>query len=995
MAKKSTAALSRKALFTAILAITLGTLTSALHPAAFTRPYGRQGRTPKPTRSASEDFIAKKSAMRLHLSQEDIKQLQFKPTMGSGFIKLSEGREAKFNCSIDLPVQLDLNIVWLKNNEDLAANMQVVINELQTTNDGVTTLLSTVCISHVQRVDAGQYHCRLSLGDTTVESPALLIQVEGLPTFIRQPEDVSVRANTSFVLSCEAVGPPGPITIRWLRDGKPDGDFRPSPSNHTVPGVDKYTQFNCEAYNKKGISTSREANVHIKVLPQAVSEVAVIERQSNKLILSWTAGHDGFAPLTRCHIRIKEVSRRRGEVMNTRLINVTVPPFQCEVPGLQALTGYNFSISCSNDMGSSPGSPWMQDTTTEGVPSVYPRNVTLRLNETMLVVRWKAPPSDKINGILQGYDVIVKHGTRESKTHSDSTTAYVALLEFNTTYSVEVAACTQTGRGMASPPVSIFVPENTWILSPSSSPDTRGSDSYYVVLAVASGAFLMLVVLWLAICVNNGTLNSLFGRLFGSGDKQQPVVQYKPPRSYNRSVVEVTLRNLGVSEELQAKLQDVMIARSLLSIGKILGEGEFGSVVEGHLRRPNGTSEKVAVKTMKMDSFSQREIDEFLNEAACMKDFHHPNVIRLQGVCLEEGSGHFPKPMVILPFMKHGDLHSFLLRTRLGDSNVFLPTQTLLKFMVDIATGMEYLSGRNFLHRDLAARNCMLRDDMSVCVADFGLSKKIYSGDYYRQGRIAKMPVKWIAMESLADRVFTIKSDVWAFGVTMWEISTRGMTPYPGVQNHEIYDYLLEGHRLKQPADCLDDLYEIMYSCWRVDPLDRPLFPQLLERLEKLAEKLPESSSKDDIIYINTSFPEEEHDLELLGADEDPHPGLHGGAFGGACGSPSPACARRARAPGHSVVTADVHGSNRDGCNRDDGRDNGADDGADDADGDVDVDGDRYVVVVRPSDPSSRSAPSANLVAVETPLLPRDGSARTAANGAGVDHGSCDTSSLL
>uniref|UniRef100_A0A8C5B0D7 receptor protein-tyrosine kinase n=1 Tax=Gadus morhua TaxID=8049 RepID=A0A8C5B0D7_GADMO len=839
---------------------------TALHPAAFTRPYGRQGRTPKPTRSASEDFIAKKSAMRLHLSQEDIKQLQFKPTMGSGFIKLSEGREAKFNCSIDLPVQLDLNIVWLKNNEDLAANMQVVINELQTTNDGVTTLLSTVCISHVQRVDAGQYHCRLSLGDTTVESPAVLIQVEGLPTFIRQPEDVSVRANTSFVLSCEAVGPPGPITIRWLRDGTPDGDFRPSPSNHTVPG------------ETPTCTRSQTLSQCVPLLPQAVSEVAVIERQSNKLILSWTAGHDGFAPLTRCHIRVK-VSRRRGEVMNTRLINVTVPPFQCEVPGLQALTGYNFSVSCSNDMGSSPGSPWMQDTTTEGVPSVYPRNVTLRLNETMLVVRWKAPPSDKINGILQGYDVIVKHGTRESKVRgwTDSTTAYVALLEFNTTYSVEVAACTQTGRGMTSPPVSIFVPENSKLLSP----PTHLLDSLL-----------------------------LRERLFGSGDKQQPVVQYKPPRSYNRSVVEVTLRNLGVSEELQAKLQDVMIARSLLSIGKILGEGEFGSVVEGHLRRPNGTSEKVAVKTMKMDSFSQKEIDEFLNEAACMKDFHHPNVIRLQGVCLEEGSGHFPKPMVILPFMKHGDLHSFLLRTRLGDSN-FLPTQTLLKFMVDIATGMEYLSGRNFLHRDLAARNCMLRDDMSVCVADFGLSKKIYSGDYYRQGRIAKMPVKWIAMESLADRVFTIKSDVWAFGVTMWEISTRGMTPYPGVQNHEIYDYLLEGHRLKQPADCLDDLYEIMYSCWRVDPLDRPLFPQLLERLEKLAEKLPESSSKDDIIYINTSFPEEEHDLELLGADEDPNPGLHGGAFGGACGSPSPACARRARAPGHSVVTADVHGSNQ------------------------------------------------------------------------------------
>ena len=205
-------------------------------------------------------------------------------------------------------------------------------------------------------------------------------------------------------------------------------------------------------------------------------------------------------------------------------------------------------------------------------------------------------------------------------------------------------------------------------------------------------------------------------------------------------------------------------------------------------------------------------------------------------------------------------------------------------------------------------------------------------------------------------------------------------------------------------VSCPGSRYEIMYSCWRVDPLDRPPFPQLLERLEKLAEKLPESSSKDDIIYINTSFPEEEHDPELLGVEEeDPHPGsshpgLHGGACGRARGSPPPACAHRARPSGHSVVTADVHGCSADrwdGCNRDDDRDNGARDDHDDDDGD------RYVVVISPAvTNATRSAPSADL-AVETPLLPRDGLARTAANGsaaterAGVDHGSCDTSSLL
>ncbi|KAM4607959.1 tyrosine-protein kinase Mer [Polymixia lowei] len=960
MAKKSAPSMFRFLLSTTI-AIVVGNAASAHHRRSPLHDrddrHGRHGLSPPPTR-ASEALIAPDYVMKVHLSQEDIKQLQFKPTIGS--IQLSEGHEAKFNCSIDIPdARLEPTIIWVRNNMDLAANMQVMINELHTTTDGVTTLVSTVSINRVQRADAGDYRCRLSISNTVVESQPIVIQVEGLPTFIKQPEDMNITRNTPFMLSCEAVGPPNPVEIRWFRNGLPVSESYSSPSNYSVSGVDKYTQFSCEAYNKKGVSTSREANINIKVLPDPVSEVTVVERQSNKIILKWTPEHDGFSPLTKCHIRVKEVSRRRGEVTTTRFINTTVPPFQHEVPGLQAMTWYNMSVSCSNEVGASPVRLWIQSNTTEGVPSVFPSNVTLQLNESTLIIKWMPPPADKINGILRGYDVVVRYGTQVNTIHSYTTTAFVALQEFNTSYHVQVAACTQAGSGMVSPQVSLFVPENNWVLSPSSSPDTSSSDSVYVALGVVCGICMLLLVLWVAICVHNGTLDTWFGQMFGSGEKLQPIVQYKPHRSYNRSAIEITLANLGVSGELQAKLQDVMIMRNLLSIGKVLGEGEFGSVVEGHLKQPDGTSEKVAVKTMKLDNFSQREIEEFLNEAACMKDFNHPNVIRLLGVCLEVGSGHFPKPMVILPFMRYGDLHSFLLRSRLGDSPLFLPTQTLLKFMVDIALGMEYLSGRNFLHRDLAARNCMLRDDMTVCVADFGLSKKIYSGDYYRQGRIAKMPVKWIAVESLADRVFTVKSDVWAFGITMWEIATRGMTPYPGIQNHEIYDYLLEGHRLKQPADCLDELYEIMYSCWRADPLDRPFFPQLRVILEKLTEKLPESFSKEDIIYINTSFPEEDPDGEALRPVDRP-------LF-----SSSPSCSHQAAE--NSVVTADIHGSLEDE--------------------DEDEDDDRYVVVVS-SNPPVRSS-----TAVDTPLLSTEGIGQanrgTVGDVAGINHNSTDTTLLL
>uniref|UniRef100_A0A8C1FBC2 receptor protein-tyrosine kinase n=1 Tax=Cyprinus carpio carpio TaxID=630221 RepID=A0A8C1FBC2_CYPCA len=860
--------------------------------------WGRQGRSFRPTQ-ATDPLMVPARAPSVHLSQEEIQKLRFKPTVGT--IQRSEGAEVRFNCSIDInDISQDLNILWFRNGKEIPDGMQTAVY-----TQGTVTLLSTISIKSVQRADAGEYHCRLSVSNKIIESNPIIIEVEGLPTFTIQPSDVNITRNTPFTLTCEAVGPPNPVTIEWLHKGKRFAEPTESSSTITIEGVDAPTQYSCEAHNEKGLTVSREAHINIKELPDKVSKVTVVKREANKLLISWTPGHDGFSPLSTCYITVRELLEPGSP---TAAHPTYVPPFQYEISNLKAMTWYNMSVSCTNEIGPSPPSAWVQSNTTEGVPSEAPQNLTVHVNNSMLMIRWEAPPPDKLNGILQGYDVTIKHGTHTNKIHSISTEAAVTLQVFNSTYSVEVVACTQSGCGTKRSRYWLFVPD-----SPSSTPIPRHPDSVYIVLGVVCSFCLLMIVMFVAIWLHN---RSYLQCLFGPDDKLTPSVEYRPQRSYNRSAIQITLASLGISSELQAKLQDVMIMRDLLSIGKVLGEGEFGSVMEGHLRKPDGTSEKVAVKTMKLDNFSQREIEEFLNEAACMKDFHHPNVIRLLGVCLEVVSGHFPKPMVVLPFMKYGDLHSFLLLSRLSEEPVYLPTQMLLKFMIDIALGMEYLSGRNFLHRDLAARNCMLRDDMSVCVADFGLSKKIYSGDYYRQGRIAKMPVKWIALESLADRVFTVKSDVWAFGVTMWEIATRGMTPYPGVQNHEIYDYLLEGNRLKQPSDCLDELYDIMFSCWSTDPVDRPDFTQVRKRLESLAGKLPAVSSRGDIIYINTSFPEEEEELP-------------GEAAEGPVLTSSPSCSRQTTDT--SVVTAEVHES-------------------------TDAEDDRYVVVISSGDHAPRSA---------------------------------------
>uniref|UniRef100_A0A096MGB0 receptor protein-tyrosine kinase n=1 Tax=Poecilia formosa TaxID=48698 RepID=A0A096MGB0_POEFO len=317
---------------------------------------------------------------------------------------------------------------------------------------------------------------------------------------------------------------------------------------------------------------------------------------------------------------------------------------------------------------------------------------------------------------------------------------------------------------------------------------------------------------------------------------------------------------VGLSGRLWDSLKDVLVERNQLTLGKELGKGEFGSVYEGIFTEQAGADIRVAVKTVAVGIHSQRDLEEFLKEAEIMKNFDHENVVRLLGKRKHRGMIR-----IILPYMKHRDLRRFLIATRYGDIPMVVPFQTLLRFMIDIAAGMDYLSTKGFLHRDLAARNCMLGDDLRVCVADFGLSKKIYSSNYYRQTVAVRVPIKWMAIESLSESVYTTKSDVWSFGVTMWEIASRGKTPYPAVHNYELLDLLLSGHRLKPPAECDEKLYEIMKSCWDSEPRLRPDFRSLLDKLKGLLSELPVLEAWEEERYINQGL-----DAASAAVTEDP-----------------------------------------------------------------------------------------------------------------------------
>ncbi|KAM6932607.1 tyrosine-protein kinase receptor UFO [Lycodopsis pacificus] len=787
------------------------------------------------------------------------------------------------------------DVLWLRDGVPL---LYADTNQFQVpTGSDSWTIMSTLSIDKVQLPDMGAYRCAVLSESHQTLSEEGSVQLEGLPHFSVEPQHMSIVANVSLSLSCVAHGPPEPVRVIWLQDGAPLNSLEDpvalSPSTLNLTGLNRTSTFSCEAHNRKGVATSGSGT--ITVLPSKPQHLKAVDITPTSLRLTWQPAFGGDYPIVRCTVQAKHSgeSAAAGPDKMIHNQNVNVPPATHFIGELEPHRLYAVRVACHSSQGPSDWSPWVELRTKEGVPENPPVNVSAALNGTEVLVTWEGPPG-KLNGELRGY--LVEYSTPATQQFTVNT-ALDTELSINVSVplsnvSFRVCAYTGAGQGPWTPTqtLTLIDPEMEELKGPSS-PPAFSWHWWYVVMAVAGAVSIaVLMAVYVAKLRRKETrFGEAFEPMMESGEL---VVRYRARRTYSRRTTEATLNSLGISDELKQKLQDVMVDRHKLTLGKTLGEGEFGSVMEGLLTQEEAVL-KVAVKTMKIAICTRSEMEDFLREAACMKEFDHANVMRLLGVCLQtvESEG-YPSPVVILPYMKHGDLHSYLLYSRLGDYPVYLPSQMLVKFMADIARGMEYLGRKNFIHRDLAARNCMLNENMNVCVADFGLSKKIYNGDYYRQGRISKMPVKWIAIESLADRVYTTKSDVWSFGVTMWEIATRGQTPYPGVENSEIYDYLRQGNRLKQPPDCLDSIYSLMFSCWLLSPKDRPPFEALRCELEKALEDLPDTQDPDEILYVNM----DESSMEL-------------GAVGGRdpAGGLSPLCLKGL----DSVTTVEVHQPNR------------------------------------------------------------------------------------
>ena len=262
--------------------------------------------------------------------------------------------------------------------------------------------------------------------------------------------------------------------------------------------------------------------------------------------------------------------------------------------------------------------------------------------------------------------------------------------------------------------------------------------------------------------------------------------------------------------------------------------------------------------------------------------FNHENIIKLYGICMSENFY-----CLVFEYMDLGDLNEFLrssasstqqrimnsldnsirsrTETSLSNHPVQLNSQQLVSICHQIALGMEYFASLNHVHCDLATRNCLVGTGLVVKIGEFGMSQTLYDLDYYKQKGEQLLPVRWMAPEAFIYGQFSMESDVWSFGVVMWEVFSFAMQPYYGKMNDQVMNEVRRGHTLSRPDDCHDSIFEIMRSCWQMEPQHRPSFSELVKELKswKLTVQESQGSTKEDMEDSLSVASIQDKDLEL------------------------------------------------------------------------------------------------------------------------------------
>ncbi|KAM9831512.1 ephrin type-B receptor 3b [Neosynchiropus ocellatus] len=489
------------------------------------------------------------------------------------------------------------------------------------------------------------------------------------------------------------------------------------------------------------------------------------------------------------------------------------------VRNLQAHTQYSFEIQAVNGVSNkSPYSPQFSAvniTTNQAAPSAVPTVHLMSATASTMSLSWLPP--EKPNGIILDYEIKYHEKDQgEAIAHTmtaQRSNARVEGLKPGTPYVVQVRARTVAGYGRYSSPADF----NTNLQT--DSPKMRQEQVTLIVgSATAAMVFIIAVVVIAIVCLRKQRNGS-------ESEYTEKLQQYKSPIVTPGMKVYIdpfTYEDPNEAVREFAKEIDV----SCVKIEEVIGAGEFGEVCRGRLKLPGRREIIVAIKTLKV-GYTDRQRRDFLSEASIMGQFDHPNIIRLEGVVTKS------RPvMIVTEFMENGALDSFL---RLNDGQ-FTVIQ-LVGMLRGIAAGMKYLSDMNYVHRDLAARNILVNSNLVCKVSDFGLSRFLEddpTDPTYTSSLGGKIPIRWTAPEAIAYRKFTSASDVWSYGIVMWEVMSYGERPYWDMSNQDVINAVEQDYRLPPPMDCPTALHQLMLDCWVKERNLRPKFTQIVATLDKL-----------------------------------------------------------------------------------------------------------------------------------------------------------------
>ncbi|XP_048453230.1 ephrin type-A receptor 7 isoform X1 [Rhincodon typus] len=467
-------------------------------------------------------------------------------------------------------------------------------------------------------------------------------------------------------------------------------------------------------------------------------------------------------------------------------------------------------------------------TTSQAAPSQVSGVVKDRVQQRTVNLSWKEP--EHPNGVITAYEIKYYEKNLKERTYSTvkatSTSTTINNLKPGTAYIFQIRAFTTAGYGNYSPRLEVLTLEENTATAASTE---QNPVIIIAVVAVAGTIILVFMVFGFIIGRRYGTKEHTdlghtieghcgYSKAEQEGDEEL-YFHFKLPGS--RTYIDPeTYEDPNRAVHQFAKELDT----SCIKIERVIGAGEFGEVCSGRLKLPGKRDMPVAIKTLKV-GFTEKQRRDFLCEASIMGQFDHPNVVHLEGVVTRG------KPiMIVIEYMENGALDAFL-RKHDGQFTVI----QLVGMLRGIAAGMRYLADMGYVHRDLAARNILVNSNLVCKVSDFGLSRVVEDDPeavYTTTG--GKIPVRWTAPEAIQYRKFTSASDVWSYGIVMWEVMSYGERPYWDMSNQDVIKAIEEGYRLPAPMDCPPGLHQLMLDCWQQERSERPKFDQIVGILDKM-----------------------------------------------------------------------------------------------------------------------------------------------------------------